>query len=258
MTFRPGRRVRLLQPAQLVAAPTAASAAIMASGFAFGWWLTVLGLFMLICSAVGFVFVVLPGLSRRRVSPDETGGLLSARHDHQLGPNSGRAHFAVGCWSRALACTATPGLGPLAARPIGSRPGSQAPSPPPPSRRPASSSSRPSAPRRPSPRRSRSRSARSRPPHLGRPAGQVLRQVLAGTLSADGSSWDRGPGLLRLSTSYVVDAQAVDSRGRPKKVTSSFTTLKPKSVLRTTVTPGDGASWSARACRSWAPPSTLR
>ena len=36
--------------------PTAASAAIMTLGFAFGWWLTVLGAFMLISSAVGFVF----------------------------------------------------------------------------------------------------------------------------------------------------------------------------------------------------------
>ena len=36
--------------------PTAASAAIMCLGFAFGWWLTVLGAFMLISSAVGFVF----------------------------------------------------------------------------------------------------------------------------------------------------------------------------------------------------------
>ena len=36
--------------------PTAFSAALMCTGFAFGWWLTVLGLFMLICSAVGFVF----------------------------------------------------------------------------------------------------------------------------------------------------------------------------------------------------------
>jgi hypothetical protein len=36
--------------------PTAASAAIMCLGFAFGWWLTVLGGFMLITSAVGFVF----------------------------------------------------------------------------------------------------------------------------------------------------------------------------------------------------------
>jgi hypothetical protein len=36
--------------------PTAASAAIMCLGFAFGWWLTVLGLFLLISSAVGFVF----------------------------------------------------------------------------------------------------------------------------------------------------------------------------------------------------------
>jgi hypothetical protein len=36
--------------------PTAASAAIMCLGFAFGWWLTVLGLFLLLSSAVGFVF----------------------------------------------------------------------------------------------------------------------------------------------------------------------------------------------------------
>jgi Cytochrome c oxidase subunit IV len=36
--------------------PTAASAAIMCTGFAFGWWLTVLGLFLLLASAVGFVF----------------------------------------------------------------------------------------------------------------------------------------------------------------------------------------------------------
>ncbi len=36
--------------------PTAFSAALMCSGFAFGWWLTVLGLFLLLASAVGFVF----------------------------------------------------------------------------------------------------------------------------------------------------------------------------------------------------------
>jgi hypothetical protein len=36
--------------------PTAASAATMCLGFAFGWWLTVLGVFMLISSTVGFVF----------------------------------------------------------------------------------------------------------------------------------------------------------------------------------------------------------
>jgi Cytochrome c oxidase subunit IV len=36
--------------------PTAGSAAIACLGFAFGWWLTVLGGFMLIASAVGFVF----------------------------------------------------------------------------------------------------------------------------------------------------------------------------------------------------------
>ncbi len=36
--------------------PTAAAAAMTGAGFAFGWWLTVLGAFLLICSSVGFVF----------------------------------------------------------------------------------------------------------------------------------------------------------------------------------------------------------
>ena len=36
--------------------PTAASAATMMLGFVFGWWLTVLGVFLLISCAVGFVF----------------------------------------------------------------------------------------------------------------------------------------------------------------------------------------------------------
>jgi uncharacterized membrane protein len=36
--------------------PTAASAAIAVLGFAFGWWLTVLGVFLLIGSAIGFTF----------------------------------------------------------------------------------------------------------------------------------------------------------------------------------------------------------
>ena len=36
--------------------PTAASAAMTCLGFAFGWWLTVLGVFLLISCAVGFTF----------------------------------------------------------------------------------------------------------------------------------------------------------------------------------------------------------
>ena len=36
--------------------PTAASAATIGLGFAFGWWLVVLGVFCLISCAVGFVF----------------------------------------------------------------------------------------------------------------------------------------------------------------------------------------------------------
>ena len=66
-------------------------------------------------------------------------------------------------------------------------------------------------------------------------------QPLAGTLSADRMSWTAAPGLLRLATSYVVDAQAVDRHGVSRTVTSSFATLKPKAVLRTVVTPGDGS-----------------
>ncbi len=36
--------------------PTAASAATICLGFAFGWWLVVLGVFMLISCVIGFVF----------------------------------------------------------------------------------------------------------------------------------------------------------------------------------------------------------
>jgi lipoprotein-anchoring transpeptidase ErfK/SrfK len=66
-------------------------------------------------------------------------------------------------------------------------------------------------------------------------------KALAGTLSSDGSSWTAKPGLLPLSTSYVVSAAAVDDNGLHKIVTSSFMTVKPKAVLRTVINPGDGA-----------------
>jgi lipoprotein-anchoring transpeptidase ErfK/SrfK len=64
---------------------------------------------------------------------------------------------------------------------------------------------------------------------------------VTGTLSADGLSWTAAPGLLRLATSYVVAASAVDSQGRDKVVTSSFATVKPKALLHTVINPGDGA-----------------
>jgi lipoprotein-anchoring transpeptidase ErfK/SrfK len=81
---------------------------------------------------------------------------------------------------------------------------------------------------------------------VGRLTSVVVRpkaggRSLAGTLSSDGLSWTAAPGLLPLNTSYVVDAAAVDSSGLRKLVTSSFSTLKPKAVLRTVVNPGDGA-----------------
>jgi lipoprotein-anchoring transpeptidase ErfK/SrfK len=70
---------------------------------------------------------------------------------------------------------------------------------------------------------------------------QLGGRALAGTLSADGLFWTAGPALLRLSTSYVVEAQAVDPNGVRRVVTSSFATVKPKALLRTLVTPGEGA-----------------
>ncbi len=81
---------------------------------------------------------------------------------------------------------------------------------------------------------------------IGRLVSVVVRpksggKALAGTLSSDGLSWVATPGLLPLDTSFVVAASAVDSDGRNKVVTSSFTTVKPKAVLRTVVNPGDGA-----------------
>lgn len=67
-------------------------------------------------------------------------------------------------------------------------------------------------------------------------------QPLAGTLSADGTTWTSAPGLLPLGTRYVVSAQAVDAQGYGKVVTSAFTTVVPTARLRTIITPGDGST----------------
>jgi lipoprotein-anchoring transpeptidase ErfK/SrfK len=66
--------------------------------------------------------------------------------------------------------------------------------------------------------------------------------AVPGFMSADGRTWTvRGDTSLALDTRYVVEAHAVDTDGRGRSVTSGFTTLRPKAVLNTVITPGDGA-----------------
>ncbi|MFI5100096.1 MAG: Ig-like domain-containing protein [Actinomycetes bacterium] len=73
-----------------------------------------------------------------------------------------------------------------------------------------------------------------------RPQGGAA--AVPGALSADGSSWTAQAGvLLQLDTEYVVEAHAVDADGRGRSVRSTFTTLRPKGVLNTVITPGNGA-----------------
>ncbi|QYC39951.1 Putative L,D-transpeptidase LppS precursor [Nonomuraea coxensis DSM 45129] len=63
------------------------------------------------------------------------------------------------------------------------------------------------------------------------------RQV-RGTLAADGTWRPRWP--LRPSTRYTVSAEAKGADGRPVTATATFTTLKPKRVLETGMSPLDG------------------
>ena len=60
---------------------------------------------------------------------------------------------------------------------------------------------------------------------------------LVGSLSADRSTWTATPTVLPLSTSFLVDAQAVDPAGQGKVVQTTFTTVRPTATLK--------AVWSA-------------
>jgi lipoprotein-anchoring transpeptidase ErfK/SrfK len=62
-----------------------------------------------------------------------------------------------------------------------------------------------------------------------------------GTLAADGSSW-KPAGQLERSTTYKIDATAVDSKGRKAHENSSFTTVSPANSFIGNFTPEDGST----------------
>ncbi|MFG2135656.1 Ig-like domain-containing protein [Streptomyces sp. NPDC048650] len=66
-------------------------------------------------------------------------------------------------------------------------------------------------------------------------------ETVAGTTSADGSSWKPDTALAR-STTYKVTAHATDSKGRKAVENSSFTTVSPGNSFIGTFTPEDGST----------------
>ncbi|MFI9047679.1 Ig-like domain-containing protein [Streptomyces sp. NPDC053427] len=66
-------------------------------------------------------------------------------------------------------------------------------------------------------------------------------KTVAGTTSADGSSWKPDTALAG-STTYKVTAHAVDSKGRKAVENSTFTTVAPTSSFIGTFTPEDGST----------------
>ncbi|MGH8970893.1 MAG: L,D-transpeptidase [Actinomycetes bacterium] len=64
---------------------------------------------------------------------------------------------------------------------------------------------------------------------------------LAGQVSADGSSWT-ATGSLRLASSYIVKATAVDAKGLETTTSSSFVTVKPSARLETSISPLSGST----------------
>ena len=67
-------------------------------------------------------------------------------------------------------------------------------------------------------------------------------QSVAGTLSADGKSW-QSTYALPTGASYTVTAKGTDNSGHPVTATSTFTTLTPKTVFRTQIFEGSGATY---------------
>ncbi|MFJ9855390.1 Ig-like domain-containing protein [Streptomyces sp. NPDC101150] len=65
--------------------------------------------------------------------------------------------------------------------------------------------------------------------------------TVAGTMSADGSSWQPDTALAR-STTYKVTAHAVDSQGRKAVENSTFSTVSPTNSFIGTFTPEDGST----------------
>jgi lipoprotein-anchoring transpeptidase ErfK/SrfK len=80
----------------------------------------------------------------------------------------------------------------------------------------------------------------------GRLTSVVVRPLHGGTavkghLTADGTQWvAQKPASLAYGTTYAVDVQAVDPAGQGRVLRSTFSTVKPKALLQTIVTPGSG------------------
>ena len=70
---------------------------------------------------------------------------------------------------------------------------------------------------------------------LTSPSGKVLK----GALSADGTSWSLGE-VLGYGKTYTATGSATGTDGKVVPITGKFTTVTPKSKVRTTISPGDG------------------
>ena len=67
------------------------------------------------------------------------------------------------------------------------------------------------------------------------PSGKVLK----GAVSTDGSSWSLGE-VLGYGKTYKVTGSATGTDGKVVPITGSYTTVTPKTKVRTTISPGDG------------------
>jgi len=67
------------------------------------------------------------------------------------------------------------------------------------------------------------------------PTGKVLK----GSVSADGSTWSLGE-VLGYGKSYKVTGSATGTDGQVVPITGKYTTVTPKTKVRTTISPGDG------------------
>ena len=70
---------------------------------------------------------------------------------------------------------------------------------------------------------------------LTSPAGKVLK----GSISADGTSWTLGE-VLGFDKTYQLAGSATGTDGKVVPISGSYTTIKPKTEVRTTISPGDG------------------
>ena len=68
-------------------------------------------------------------------------------------------------------------------------------------------------------------------------------RTVPGELSEDRTTWTSSADLLEFGTRYRVEAQAVDSRGRPTTISQAFTTVTPDALLSASVSPAPGTTF---------------